>query len=71
LSLKIEPMNELGQIEFFFNVEMKTKGVNLTYFSSDYNMETKRRNLKAETAKKDPLIDMYVVPYNDWISELD
>jgi hypothetical protein len=52
LSLKINPMNELGQIEFFFNVEMETKGVNLTHFSSDYKSEIKRRNLKAEIVKK-------------------
>ena len=51
---------------------MRTKGVNLTHLSSSY-VEEMKRNLQesGEIKNKQPLIDMYVLPYNDWTSEQD
>jgi hypothetical protein len=64
-------MNAIGEIKFFFNVEMKTEGVNLTHLSSSYAMEIKRNLQEVSSFKNQSLIDMHVVPFGDWTSEQD
>jgi len=42
LRLTVKPINEIGQLELFFNVEMKTEGVDLHHLNSSYAIDMKR-----------------------------